>query len=62
MSEGNLFYFAVVEWVPLLSLPALTHDHAGADVKADEKVRWPPSELRAWDWASTRTLPRSMIS
>jgi len=28
MHEGTLFYFAVAEWVPPLSFPALTHNHA----------------------------------
>jgi hypothetical protein len=34
MTEGILFYFAVVEWALPWSLPALTRNQVGAGVKA----------------------------
>jgi hypothetical protein len=36
VTEGALFYFAVVEWAPPLPFPALAHDHGGSARKQDE--------------------------
>ena len=47
-TEGALSYFVVVEWAPPLFFPALAHDHAGAGVKADEKVQRKCSKAMTW--------------